>query len=84
MRLVTNVNHFTLGQKIDVVDDDNNIAFSTVCSMADMENVIESLCGKYQINEVYLGGAKNFTKKIENDLSRRTTFDKFNIKIVTI
>jgi len=81
MRLIANANHFTLGQKIEIVDDDSNTIFSTICSMPDIENVIESLCGQYQINEVYINGAKNFTSKIADDLSKRTTFDKFNIKI---
>ena len=84
MRLITNVNHFTLGQKIEIVDNDGNTAFSTICSIPDIENTIESLCTKYQIDEVYISGASNFTRKIANDLSKRTTFDKHNVKIITI
>ena len=81
MKLVTNVNHFTLGQTIDIVDDNGNSVFSTVSSVIDLENVIESLCNQYDIEDVYISGAQNFIQKIGNDLSRKTTFNKNNIRI---
>ena len=81
MKLVTNVNHFTLSQSVDVVDDNGNSVFSTASTIGDVENVIESLCSQYNIEDVYISGAQNFIQKIGNDLSRKTTFNKNNIKI---
>lgn len=81
MKLVTNVNHFTLSQSVDVVDDNGNSVFSTASTIGDLENVIESLCSQYNIEDVYISGAQNFIQKIGNDLSRKTTFNKNNIKI---
>lgn len=84
MRLIINANYFTLGQKIEIIDSDGKNIFSTICSIPDIENVVESLCNQYSISRIYLNGAKSFTQKIANNLSTRTSFDKFNIEIIMV
>ena len=84
MRLIINASYFTLGQKIEIIDSDGKNIFSTICSIPDIENVVESLCNQYSISQIYLSGAKAFTQKIANNLSARVNFDKFNVDIIMV
>lgn len=78
-RIVVTIHPFILFQKICVYHD-GKCTYTEEVPLPKVEETIQKLSENFLVTEIDLAGAKGFTRKIKNNLSNNTKFDK-NIPI---
>ena len=78
-RIVVTIHPFILYQKVCVYHD-GQCTYSEKVPLSKVDETIQRLSNDFLVSEIDLAGAKNFTKRIKNNLSNNTQFDK-NIPI---
>ena len=78
-RIAVTIHPFMLYQKVCVYHN-GNCTYSEEVPLPKVEETIQKLSNDFLVTEIDLAGAKSFTKKIKNNLSNNTQFNK-NIPI---
>ena len=82
MKIVGIIKPFDLTQRIYVFNEGDNIE-TVSTTLEDFNNVIFSLCNKYNITNIDLAGAKKFNNQIKENLIKEN-ITKYNINNLSI
>lgn len=86
MKILCNLNLFSLNQIIYLVDNNEKVKEIATVSMTQIPKAINELCNEYSVNKVIMSGYGVYAKEISKDITEYNLshYNNHNIEIEVI